>query len=167
MNVILCGMMGAGKTTVGIALATLLGWQWRDTDAVIEEKYGKISDIFATLGEPRFREMETEIVRELCPQEDMIISVGGGLVLKEENVALLKENGKIVYLRARKETLLSRLRSDTSRPLLQGEESLEEKIERLLRTRASVYESVADLIVDVDKKTPQEIAAEIVEKIKG
>ena len=91
-----------------------------------------------------------------------MLSVGGGLVLKQENCTLLKTKGKIVYLRAKAETLESRLRSDKDRPLLQnGEETLKEKLDRLLKERAPVYERVADGIVDVDEKTPEEIAAEI------
>lgn len=165
MNIVLCGMMGAGKTTVGLSLAARLAWNWLDTDAQIQEKYGKISDIFATLGEKRFREMETEVVRGLSDTENSVVSVGGGLVLKEENVRLLKQNGTIVYLRAEKETLVTRLRTDTNRPLLKnGEENIEEKIERLLLQRAPAYARVADLIVDVDGKTPQEIADEIARK---
>lgn len=155
-------MMGAGKTTVGRSLRSRLEWEWVDTDECIQNRYGKISDIFATLGEEKFREMETEVVRGLSEVDNRVISVGGGLVLKDENVRLLKQNGMIVYLRAEKKTLAARLRADTERPLLQtGEESIEKKLDRMLALRAPVYERVADRIVDVDGKTPQEIAEEI------
>lgn len=166
MNIVLCGMMGAGKTTVGIALAELLNAEWRDTDTLIEEKYGKISEIFERYGETRFREMETETVRGLSQKDGYVISVGGGLVLKAENVTLLKTKGKIVYLRAKAETLEKRLRADTNRPLLHhGEESLAQRLQRLLKERGSVYESVADILVDVDELSPKEIAVVIAQKL--
>ena len=162
MNLILCGMMGVGKTTVGIKLAEYTHRSWYDTDSVITEKYGKISDIFARYGEARFREIETETVKTLASTDNLVISVGGGLVLKQENNEILQKNGKIVYLRASVETLEKRLQGDSSRPLLQTEESLRERLEKLVQARAPSYEKAADYVVDVDGKTPEEIAAEII-----
>ena len=95
MNVVLCGMMGVGKTTIGAYLAQALGLCQVDTDDLIVKKYGDISTIFERRGEEYFRAIETEIVRELVQEDGLVISVGGGLVLKEENVSLLKKNGKI------------------------------------------------------------------------
>lgn len=165
MNLILCGMMGAGKTTVGIKIAEKLGRRWYDTDEVITQQYGKISDIFEDKSEEYFRGLETQTVKSLCAETDLVISVGGGLVLRAENVELLKQNGKIFFLRAKKQTLLARLQGDKERPLLQGEECLEDKIERLLSTREAIYEKAADYIVDVDEKSPDKIADEILAKI--
>ena len=165
MNLILCGMMGAGKTTVGIKIAEKLGRRWYDTDEVITQQYGKISNIFEGKGEEYFRGLETQTVKLLCAETDLVISVGGGLVLRAENVELLKQNGKIFFLRAKKQTLLARLQGDKERPLLQGEECLEDKIERLLSTREAIYEKAADYIVDVDEKSPDKIADEILAKI--
>lgn len=155
-------MMGVGKTTVGVKIAERTGRRWCDTDDLIVEKHGKISDIFARYGEGYFRNLETETVRNLSQENGLVISVGGGLVLKKENNELLKANGKIIFLRATVQTLLNRLQADTSRPLLQNSaETLEEKLTRLLRERTPVYESVADYIVDVDEKSPVEIAEQI------
>ena len=109
MNLILCGMMGSGKTTVGIKIAEITGRRWYDTDGCIVDKHGKISDIFEYYGEAHFRKLETEVVKELAKQDELIISSGGGLVLKEENNKLLQENGKIIFLRASLDTLLKRL----------------------------------------------------------
>ena len=162
MNVILCGMMGCGKTTVGKTLSQKLGVNHCDTDALITQKYGEISTIFQRDGEMRFREMETETVRGLSDKDGLVIATGGGLVLKHENVDLLKKNGKIVYLRAQVETLKTRLAGDNQRPLLKEEGELE----RLMISRAPIYEGVADFVVDVDEKTPTEIAAEIVALIE-
>ena len=162
MNLILCGMMGAGKTTVGAEISRLTGRRLCDTDTLITERYGKISDIFRDKGEAYFRNLETETVKELARQDGLIISTGGGLVMKEENVTLLKNSGKIVFLRAKVETLLQRLQADTTRPLLQtGGETLQERLTRLLTERAPTYARVADYTVDVDGKTTKEIAKEI------
>ncbi len=160
MIISLCGMMGVGKTTVGIQLAKSAMLAWFDTDKVIEDNYGKISDIFAKYGEEYFRNLETQTVHALCEKEGVILSLGGGLVLRQENVETLKNKGKIVYLRAKKETLVQRLRFDTARPLLQGED-IETRVENLLEKRAGIYEQVADYIVDVDGKTVDEIVKEI------
>ena len=163
MNLILCGMMGAGKTTIGIKIAEITGRRWYDTDGLIVDKHGKISDIFEYYGEAHFRKLETEIVKELVKQDGLVISTGGGLVLKTENNALLQENGKIVFLRATLDTLSKRLKVDGERPLLQtSTENIRQRLERLLRERTPVYEHVADYIVDVDGKTPETIAKEIV-----
>lgn len=163
MNLILCGMMGAGKTTVGMKIAEAVGLRWYDTDEVIVEKHGEISEIFKRYGEEYFRKLETETVAVLSKEDGLVLSVGGGLVLKEENVKLLKSNGKIVFLRAGLETLEKRLRADNTRPLLRTDrECLRERLTRLLEERAPVYERVADCIVDVDGKNPEAIAAEII-----
>ena len=85
MNIVLCGMMGVGKSSVGIRIAERTGRMWYDTDVVITDRYGRISDIFEFYGEAHFRSLETEIVRELSERDDLVISTGGGLVLKPEN----------------------------------------------------------------------------------
>ena len=163
MNLILCGMMGAGKTTIGIKIAELTGRRWYDTDGLIVDKYGKISDIFEYYGEAHFRKLETEIVKDFAKKDDLIISTGGGLVLKKENNALLQENGKIVFLRASLDTLAKRLKVDGERPLLRtSTENIRDRLARLMEERSPIYEHVSDYIVDVDGKTPEEIAKEIV-----
>ncbi|MBQ8320194.1 MAG: shikimate kinase [Clostridia bacterium] len=167
MNIVLCGMMGCGKTTVGLALAKKTEWRWYDTDGLIVDRYGKISDIFEYYGEPYFRSLETQIAKELSAQDGLILSTGGGMVLKAENAALLKDHGKIVFLRASKETLAQRLTLDGTRPLLQSkEEKVLDRLQRLLMERTPVYESVSDLTVDVDGKTPEAIAEEILRALE-
>ena len=165
MNVVLCGMMGSGKTTVGKELAKVLSWPWVDTDELIVNRYGNISDIFQKHGEGYFRALEGEIVGELSQKNNLVISTGGGLVLNKDNVSLLKDRGVVVYLRAKKETLFIRLQGDNNRPLLEGK-SLEEKLTKLLNERENVYEDVADVAVDVDAKTPEEIVEEILVRIE-
>ena len=164
MRIVLCGMMGCGKTTVARALSDRLGWEWVDTDEWIVRHHGQISEIFAQKGEAHFRDLETEAVRALPCGVPAVVSVGGGLVLKAENVRLLKAQGKIVYLQAEKETLQRRLEGDTTRPLLAGE-ALSARLDELLSARSAVYEGAADIVVCVDRKTPAEIADEIVGKL--
>ena len=91
MNVILCGMMGAGKTCVGIKLSELTGMRWYDTDEMVVGKYGKIADIFEYYGEPHFRTLETEMVRQVAAENDCVVSTGGGCLLRPENAYAFKE----------------------------------------------------------------------------
>ncbi len=162
MNIVLCGMMGVGKSTVGIRVAGLTRRKWVDTDILIENRYGKIPDIFEYYGEAHFRALETELVSELAKEDGLVISTGGGLVLKPENNELLKRNGKLFFLRASFETLLTRVRADETRPLLKDTGKTAERLGQLLAERTPVYELVADFIVDTDGKTAEETAREVV-----
>lgn len=162
MNIVLCGMMGVGKSSVGIRVAERTGRMWYDTDVVITDRHGRISDIFEFYGEAHFRTLETEIVRELSERDGLVISTGGGLVLKPENSELLKQNGKIFFMRASFETLLKRVRADETRPLLKNTGKTAESLGKLLAQRTPVYEHVADYIVDTDGKSIDEVAKEIV-----
>ena len=162
MNIVLCGMMGVGKSSVGVRIAELTGRMWYDTDVVITDRHGRISDIFEYYGEPHFRALETEIVRELSGKDKLFISTGGGLVLKPENSELLKQNGRIFFMRATFETLLKRVRADETRPLLKNTGKTAEALGKLLAERTPIYEHVADYIVDTDGKSVDEVAREIV-----
>lgn len=161
-NVILIGFMGCGKSSVAVKLSYRMKQSVTDTDKLIEKKQGKtITEIFAQEGEEAFREMETEALKSLKETaKNQIISVGGGVPVKEENRILMKEIGKVVYLRARPETLYERVKDDTGRPLLQCDDPLD-KIKTLLEERKEAYEAAADLIVDVDDKNYGQILYEI------
>ena len=168
MNIVLCGMMGAGKTSVGVKIAETTGRRWYDTDQMIIDRYGNISDIFEYYGEEYFRELESGIVKELSKEEHLIISTGGGLVLKRENNELLQQNGKIVFLRASLDTLVKRLKVYDNRPLLQADSGvIADKLAELLRVRMPVYEHVADFIVDVDGKSVEESAAAVIQTVEN
>ena len=167
MNIVLCGMMGAGKTTVGILISDLTGMRWYDTDDLITDKYGKIADIFEYHGEERFRAIETEIVHRVAKEDNCVISTGGGLVLKPENNEMLKRNGRIFFLRASFETLLARVRADESRPLLKDTGKTAEKLGELMEWRTPVYEHVADHIVDTDGRTAEDVAQDVLKIFLG
>lgn len=168
MNIVLCGMMGSGKTTVGKKIAQLTGREWYDTDEEIVKKYGEISSIFQLYGEAYFRGLETDIVKDLSQKDNLVISTGGGLVLKEENCQLLKTSGKIVFLQASLETLMKRLCDDNTRPLLSTPgETLQKRLEDLLKQRAPIYMRVADYIVNVDKKMAEENAKDIIALVEN
>ena len=156
MNIILCGMMGAGKTSVGIKIADLTGMRWYDTDDLITEKYGKISSIFEFYGESRFREMETEIVKKVADEDGVVISTGGGCVLRPENSAALKKHGKIVFLKVDLDVLFERTgHTGDDRPLLKN--TTYEKMRELLDYRTPIYESCADYTVDTNGKNVEDV----------
>jgi shikimate kinase len=163
-NIILVGFMGSGKTSVGIRLAERLSYRFRDTDQVLEQKAGDtINHIFSVHGEDYFRNLETDLLNELRRgMNQTVLSTGGGLPLREQNGKLLKEMGYVVYLKANKQTTVKRLKGDTSRPLLQGEE-LEQKVEKMLNIRSPIYEQIAHKIIATDDKTINEIVHFIME----
>lgn len=161
-NIILIGFMGCGKSSVGIRLSYRLRRTIIDTDQWIEQKQKKtVSEIFEESGEEAFRCMETECLRELIKTaRRQIISAGGGLPMRKENHALLKELGRVFYLKVTPETVYERVKSDTTRPLLQVEDPME-RIRTLMEKRAPVYEACADVIVEVSGKSFEEIIEEI------
>ncbi|MEW6416792.1 MAG: shikimate kinase [Nitrospirota bacterium] len=164
-NIILTGFMGTGKTEVGKELSRLLNMKLIDVDTEIEKSKNRtINEIFKQFGEPRFREIETEMIRKLSEDKNCIISTGGGVVLKQENMDILRRNGVIVCLMATPETILKRTSNSDDRPLLQVENPLN-KIKELLNFRRPFYEK-ADLMIDTEGKTPLQIAEEIIEKVR-
>jgi shikimate kinase len=131
--------MGTGKTTIGRIIAARLGWQFADTDALIEQRQGKsIRDIFAQDGEEAFRQLETELCRELVDWQEHAIATGGGIVLRAENRALLQRAGLVVCLEAPAEEIYRRLQHATNRPLLQADDP-QQRIRDLLAERAEAY----------------------------
>ena len=166
-NIILEGFMGSGKSTVSEILSDKLDLELIDTDEAIEEAEGrKISDIFEQDGEEAFRDMETGLVEMMVSDHmrETVISLGGGLPVREKNRELLKKVGKVVYLRTAPETVYDRLKGDDTRPLLKSEDPLS-RIKELQDKRGKIYEEAADIIVDTDGKTPAEVADEIISAI--
>ena len=161
-RIVLMGFMGAGKTTIGKALAEKLSWDFIDTDAEIEKEQGrKISEIFETEGEQAFRDMETRLLKKLeKSEEQFVLSIGGGMPVREENRELLRKIGTVVYLKATKEELVRRLSGDTNRPLLQGG-AMEEKVAALMAARESIYVETAHQEVVTDGKSVKELIEKI------
>jgi len=169
MNIILIGFMGCGKSTIGVRLSYRMKHPYLDTDKYIERVNGcTIKEMFAEKGEAYFRDIETRTLIEFCNGnlKDHVISTGGGMPIKSENVPLLKKLGVVVWLRISPETVYERLKNDTTRPLLQTEDPLA-RINELMEQRKSAYESCADVIVDVDGKTPERIMDDVFTKSAG
>ncbi len=163
-NIILCGFMGSGKTTVGKRLATLTGRVFVDMDAEIEQRAGKsISEIFARDGEPAFRQLEQEVCLDLARRSGLVIATGGGALLSPANREALAASGIIVLLQISPETVMDRLERDTTRPLLAGENK-EDRIRQLLAQRLPVYQAAAHLVVD-GEQAPDAVARQIAKQI--
>lgn len=149
-NIAIIGFMGTGKTTVSSALSKITGLKEIDVDAYIVEKAKmSISEIFEKYGEKYFRNLETESLREIANNKNQIISCGGGAVLKDENVDILKNSGTIVLLTATPETIFDRVKDHTHRPILNNDMSLSH-VKSLMEKREPRYQSVADIKVNVD-----------------
>jgi shikimate kinase len=153
--------MGAGKSSVAGKLAEITGGKRIEMDQMIEEQQGrKITEIFAEEGEPYFRDLETALVRSFDGKEGMIISCGGGVVMRPENVSIMKSNGVIVLLTASPETILSRVKNSNDRPILNGHKNVE-YISELMEKRSASYNNAADVKISTDGKTVEQIAREI------
>lgn len=164
MIIALTGFMGSGKTTVGAALADLLGVRHADLDSLVEAAEGKsIESIFSSEGEKSFRVLELKYLRRFLEKGgDAVLSLGGGTLMTPGAAALIREKALCIYLKTSPETLSERLRPEAgSRPLLKGA-PLEERISSLLSEREAIYEKCADAVVATDSLTPEEIAEEIV-----
>jgi shikimate kinase len=147
-NIFLVGMMGAGKTTVGRALARKMKRDFVDTDRVLVERTGvAVATVFEIEGEEGFRKRESAVLRELCEEDGRVIATGGGIVLAPENRDVMRDSGTVVYLRARLESLWERTRHDTSRPLL-ATPNPRARLAELLTQREPLYRDVAHVIVD-------------------
>lgn len=163
-NYVLIGFMGAGKSSVGRILAKQTGKTLMDTDEMIVKQMNlSINEIFAEYGEEYFRNLETNLLKALCDNaHDSIISVGGGLPMKEENRPYLKKLGTVVYLSVNEATVVKRLKGDTTRPLLRGtKDEVKAKVRDLLSKRSGVYSSCADIVIATDRLTKEQIVDEI------
>jgi shikimate kinase len=164
MNIILIGFMGAGKTTVGKALAARLQRDFVDMDVALETRAGKpIPRIFAEDGEPAFRRMERDLVVELSRQGNLVIAAGGGIVLNPDNIRDFSATGRVICLKAAADEILRRVSACSHRPLLeQGDKA--ERIRNLLQQRQHFYDAIP-CQVDTTGKTVSEVVAEVLGKI--
>jgi shikimate kinase len=166
-SIALIGMMGMGKSVVGKALEQKTGLPRFDTDEIISSKSKMpIKEIFSTHGEEHFRNLETETLLSMSLEEPAIIVTGGGIVLRAQNVDLLRQLGTVVWLDADEATLRTRIRGLRDRPLLQTANP-RAALSELLAAREPLYRRAADLRVDVSQKNPQQIAELILQNIRN
>ncbi|HET7728606.1 MAG TPA: shikimate kinase AroL [Usitatibacter sp.] len=161
-NVFLVGMMGAGKTTLGRALAHRLQRRFVDTDKVLVDRTGvPVATIFEIEGEEGFRRRESALLAELAAGDDCIVATGGGAVLASENRRVMRENGTVVYLRARIDCLWERTRQDTSRPLLATPDP-RATLAELLEKRDPLYRDAAHLVVETGSQSASTVVNRVV-----
>ncbi len=164
-NIALVGFMGAGKTVVGKALSRQLGMIFIDSDeAIVEREHRSISDIFAKDGEPYFRKVEKEVIKEISQRDGLVIACGGGAVLDRDNMLNLQINGVVIYLQSSPDVIFERTENYTHRPLL-NVENPQKQIEDILKARTPFY-SQADYTVDTSKLTIDEVVNKILEILK-
>ncbi len=166
MNIVLIGYRGTGKSTVARILGQRLRRKVISTDEEIVKEAGQsISQIIEQFGWDHFRGLETQACQKLTGQKNLIIDTGGGLILKEENVTILKADGKIFWLTAEVSTIASRISGDMQRPSLSGTKSFVAEIEEILEIRRPHYQAAADVIIPTDNETAESIANQIVENL--
>ncbi len=169
MNIVLIGYRCSGKTVVGKILARELGREFLDTDELIEENAGRsIEAMISTKGWDRFRETEKRLVEEVSRRNNLVIATGGGIVMDEENVKNLKQNGWVVWLNGKPEVLKERMAKEQGsgriRPSLTGADPLEE-IKEVLSVREPFYGRVGDLVVDTSSLSISDAAALIIKNL--
>ena len=160
-NIILIGPMGSGKTSTGRMLAKEMGYVFADTDEEVTKRTGvSIAYIFDVEGEEGFRKRECLALKECLNDNNMVLSTGGGIVLSKENRDLLQDRGTVVYLQTSIRSQVKRTASTNNRPLLQNKDP-KETLEKLMLTRAPLYEEIADITIMTDNKSLQEMSKEI------
>ncbi|MES2596490.1 MAG: shikimate kinase [Verrucomicrobiota bacterium] len=166
-NIVLIGLMGSGKSTVGRFVARLLDFRFADTDHMIVNRAGcSIPEIFAKEGEAGFRKRESAVLRELLGSRHHVIATGGGIITQPVNLPLLRHLGFVTWLEAGTDLLVRRTSANNDRPLLRGEESPRVKLERLIQERGPIYKSMADLRIQTDDLTQEESAYGVAESAR-
>ena len=164
-NLILIGFMGAGKTTIGKLFSKEKGRKFVDTDERIVREQGKsIPELFDERGEGYFRDLETELLKELQSEHNVVISCGGGTALRECNVAEMKKNGRVVLLTASPKLIYSRVKDIDDRPVLYGRKTVE-GISELMEERREKYEAAADIVIQTDNKSVSTICKELMHSL--
>jgi shikimate kinase len=165
-HLVLVGLMGAGKTTVGVRCARILDRPFVDTDQLVEANTAmSVAEIFQHQGEARFRDLERAAVADACASPaPLVIACGGGAVLDPENRRRLRDTGVVVWLRASPTALGTRVGTGADRPLLQGGAPAVARLEHLTELRAPAYEAVAHASVDTESLTVEEVAARVIEE---
>lgn len=166
-NIVLVGLMGCGKTSVGRRLACVLKRDFFDTDFEIVARTGVAIDyIFDIEGEAGFRQREIQVLKDLCKIPNIVIATGGGIVIKETNRDLLKKECFVVYLSSSIEQLIERTAKSKSRPLLEQSDDREQTLRDLLTAREGFYQEVANVVIDTTGKRLYSIINEIKKSLK-
>ncbi len=166
MNIVLIGYRGTGKSSVGKLLAERQGRRLVSTDAEVVRRAGlSIPEIVAQSGWERFRDLESDVCRNLAGQDWLIIDTGGGAILRQQNVAVLKTNGTLFWLTAEVATIVARIGGDSQRPSLTGTKSFVEEVEDVLRERTPIYKAAADHVVGTDGRSVADIADSILARL--
>jgi len=164
-TIILIGMMGAGKTTIGKSLANYLDKIFIDSDQEIQKRTGvKIPVIFEIEGEIGFRKRDADMLQELIKINNIVLATGGGIILNEENRKFLKQKGIIIYLRATVNDLLHRTRHDKNRPLLQTTD-LQAKLTELYDQRDPIYRELAHIVVEIGNLSVHQMVKYLSQKL--
>lgn len=164
-HLFLIGFMGVGKTTVSRELSKKLAVKETDTDAmIVEQEKRSIPEIFEQSGEPYFRQIETGILDMLAEWEPCIVSCGGGMAMREENVEKMKKIGTVVFLTATPETIYLHVKDSTNRPLLNGNMNIP-YITELMAAREPKYKAAADVEIKTDNCTPAEVADKVISQL--
>jgi len=154
MNIVLIGYRGTGKSSVSRLLAARLGRELVSTDTeVVKRAQHTIPEIVAREGWEYFRELESDICRELAGRDQLVIDTGGGAILRAQNVEALKKNGTVFWLTASVDTIVKRIGGDTQRPSLTGTKSFVDEIQDVLRERTSKYQAAADHVIATDDRS--------------
>jgi len=165
-NIFLIGFMGSGKSSVAFYLSREYKMEIIEMDQLIVEREGmSIADIFAKHGEDYFRDIETNLLVEIQGAQNKVVSCGGGVVLREQNISEMRKSGHIVLLAAKPETILERVKDNDDRPLLQGNKNVE-FISEMMEKRRKRYEQAADVVVQTDGKEIAQICQEILGQIE-
>ena len=166
-NIFLIGPMGAGKSTIGRHLASLLKLEFIDADHEIEKRTGAgIPLIFEIEGEAGFRKRESAAIEELTQKRNIVLATGGGAVLSATNRLALRNSGTVVYLRASIDILVERTRRDRNRPLLQTDDP-RARLEEIMKIREPLYQETAHVVVDTDRRSPQAVARDVLDSLKN
>jgi shikimate kinase len=167
MNIVLIGYRGTGKSAVGAVLAGRLNMKCISMDEKIVEKAKMtIPEIVAECGWPGFRDLESEVARELAALDNIIIDTGGGVIERPESIELLKTRSRIFWLKAGVDTVVSRISNDTQRPALTDGKTFTEEVAEVLAKRIPKYRDAADFEIDTETRTPEEVANLLIEKLK-
>ena len=166
MNIVLIGYRGTGKSTVAKILSARLKWpRFNLDDAIVQDRGMSIPQMVEKHGWEFFRDVEARIVEIASNRDKIIIDAGGGIVVRPKNIERLRQNGVIIWLKARPETIIRRIKDNTNRPSLTGKKSFLEEVQEVLAERTPKYQAAAHVVIDTDNLSPQDVVKKIIEEL--